>query len=71
MEKLIINIPDKRSNIVKQILLGLGVAIQGTALPVKGNYRQKLLNVSIWTDDDLKAFEDGKQGFNNLKAEEW
>jgi hypothetical protein len=71
MEKLVIDIPDKRSSIVKQILQGLGVTIHGVALPVKGNYRQKLLNISAWTEDDLKVFEENKQGFNDLKAEEW
>lgn len=71
MKKLVIDIPDKRSSIVKQILQGLRVTIHEVALPVKGNYREKLLNVSAWTEDELKVFEENKQRFNNLKAEEW
>ena len=41
MEKLIINTPDTKSN---QVL----------KLPVKGNYQQKLVNVSEWSEDDVK-----------------
>jgi hypothetical protein len=71
MEKLVINIPESRSSIVKQILHGLGVAIQGMDNPVKGNYKQKLMNVATWTEADVNALEEGKKTFNNFKSEEW
>jgi hypothetical protein len=62
METLIINIPDKKSILVKQILEGLGVTIQQTNKTALSNYKQKLANVSTWTDDDLKVFE-GKRRY--------
>lgn len=71
MEKLIINIPDAKSNIVKQILHSLGVTIPGHEAPIKGDYKKRLLNVSTWSDEDLKTIEDSSKSFNNLKAEEW
>ena len=69
METLIINIPDKKSILVKQILEGLGVTIQKSKNP--SNYKQKLANISVWTDDDLKVFEEGKKAFENLQPEQW
>jgi len=71
METLIINIPDKKSTLVKQILRGLGVTIQQNNSPASSNYKQKLANVSTWTDNDLKFFEEGKKAFENLKPEQW
>jgi len=55
METLIINIPDKKSILVKQILEDLGVTIQQTSKTALSNYKQKLTTVSTWTDDDLKV----------------
>ena len=66
-----INIPDKKSTLVKQILEGLGVTIQQIDKPAPSNYKQRLANVSVWTDDDLKIFEESKKAFENLKSEEW
>lgn len=71
MERLVINIPDAKSNIVKQILHSLGVAVSGHETPIKGDYKKRLINVSIWTDTDLKQVEYGSQSFNDLKSEEW
>ena len=71
MEKLVINVPEVKSNIVKQILHGLGIYIEGDQLVAKGNYKQKLLNTAVWSDDDLKPIVEGKNLFDNLKAEEW
>jgi hypothetical protein len=71
MERLIINIPDRKSNLVKQILRGLGVTIQQPDKKGLSNYKQKLASVSTWTDDDLKVFEEGKKAFENLKPEQW
>jgi len=71
METLIINVPDKKSVLVKQILKGLGVTIQQNNKPALSNYKQKLANVSIWTEDDLKVFEEGQKAFETLKPEQW
>ena len=71
MEKLVLDIPDTKSAIVKQVLHSLGIAVPGYDTPVASNYREKLLKVSTWTDDDLKQIETAGKAFNNLKAEEW
>jgi hypothetical protein len=71
MEKLVINIPDGKSNIVKQVLHGLGVYPNGHDAPVKGDYKKRLLRISAWSNEDIKPIEDGGQSFTDLKAEEW
>jgi len=71
MERLIINVPDKKSTLVKQILESLGVTIQPTGKKGISSYKQKLTKVSTWTNEDLKVFEEGKKAFENLKPEQW
>lgn len=71
MEKLVISIPDAKSNIVKQVLHSLGIAVPGHDAPVKGDYRKRLVKISTWSDEDLKPIKDGNKSFNDLKTEEW
>lgn len=55
METLIINVPDKKSTLVKQILKGLGVTIQEKQ-PSTSAYKDKLMRVSTWSEEELKSF---------------
>ncbi|WP_432713788.1 hypothetical protein [Pedobacter sp.] len=71
MERLIINIPETKSSLVKQILKELGVVIQPEKKANTSDFREKLANVSVWSDDDLKVFEESKMAFENLKAQQW
>jgi hypothetical protein len=71
METLIINIPEKKSTLVKQILKGLGVTIQEAGKTNLSAYKQKIAKVSVWTDDDLKVFEENRKAFENFKPLEW
>jgi hypothetical protein len=71
METLIINIPEKKSTLVKQILIGLGVTIQQTSKKAPSNYKKKLAKISTWTAEDMKAFEGGVKAFEDLKPQEW
>lgn len=71
METLIINIPDKKSTLVKQILKGLGVTIQDSSQNKEYTYRKKLLKVSTWSEEDLNSFEDGEKAFENLSPQKW
>ena len=71
METLIINIPDKKSTLVKQILKGLGVTIQENNQAKESAYRKKLLKVSTWGTEDLKNFEDSRKSFENLSPQQW
>jgi hypothetical protein len=71
MEKLTINIPDKKSTLVKQILTGLGVTIHSESSVKPSDYKKKLASVSTWTEDDLKVFDESKKAFEGLKPEQW
>jgi hypothetical protein len=35
------------------------------------SYKKKILKVSTWSDDDLKAFEENKRLFEHWGAEQW
>lgn len=35
------------------------------------SWKNKIKNVSTWTDEDIKVFEEGRQQFNQWKTEEW
>ncbi len=71
METLIINIPNKKSTLVKQILKGLGVTIQENNQTKESAYKKKLLKVSTWAAEDLKSFEDSRKSFENLSPQQW
>ena len=34
-------------------------------------YKNKILNVSVWSDSDLKIFNENQKLFNNWKVQEW
>ncbi len=71
MEKLIINVPEEKSILVKQILKELGVIIQQESISNIASYKQKLLNISIWSDEDVQIFEERKNAFEGLKPQQW
>lgn len=70
MERLVIDIPDAKSILVKQILRGLGVTIQEEIKSQPSAYRKKISQVSTWTEEDLKAFDEGKDAFENFTQSE-
>lgn len=70
MERLIIDIPDKKSALVKQLLKELGVTIKNESDKSMSDYQKNLLKISVWTDDDLKVFEENKKSFD-WKPEKW
>jgi len=71
MERLVINIPESKSTLVKQILKGLGVMIQQESQSTPSKYRKKLENVATWPEEDLSIFEESKKAFGDLKTEQW
>lgn len=71
MERLTINIPKEKSSLVKQILKELGVIIQPEKKMNLSDLRKRLANVSVWSDEDLKVFEESKTAFENLKPQQW
>lgn len=70
METLTINIPDKKITLVKQILRGLGVTILEKH-HANSSYKDKILKVSTWTEEDLKSIDNAKNSFGGLKSEQW
>jgi len=66
MVRLIIDIPDNKSTLVKQILKELGVTLQQKAKSQPSTYRKKLSQVSTWSEEDLKAFDESKKAFENF-----
>ncbi len=71
MERLVINVPEKKSTLVKQILKVLGVTIQQESKFTPSAYKQKLTRVATWSDEDLNIFEESKKAFENLKPQQW
>ncbi|AYL96554.1 hypothetical protein [Mucilaginibacter celer] len=65
METLVINIPDNKSVVVKQILKELGVTIQQESHSSVSNYRERLSQVSEWSEEDLKVFDETKKAFES------
>lgn len=63
MQRLTIIIPEAKSSLVKQILKELGVTIQPEKQGKKSGFRTNLADVSVWSDEDLKIFEESKSAF--------
>jgi hypothetical protein len=57
METLTINVPERKSTLVKQMLKEMGVTIQQTTKLNLTDYKQKIAKVSAWTDEDLKELK--------------
>ena len=65
METLIINIPEKKSDLVKQILKDLGVTIHQTGKATLSDYKKKIAKIPVWSEEDLKAIEDARKAFDS------
>ena len=72
MEKLTINIPETKSALVKQLLKELGVVFQSASNNESvSDVREKLANISVWSDKDLEVLEENKQIFDKLTPPQW
>ncbi|MFC0513833.1 hypothetical protein ACFFGT_06470 [Mucilaginibacter angelicae] len=71
METLVINIPDNKSTVVKQILKELGVTIQQASQSSVSDYKKKILQASYWSEEDLKVFDETKKAFENFNSPKW
>ncbi len=69
MEKLIIDIPKGKFQLVKQLLEALGVKI----MPFKKTKSDKdiLTQVSVWSKNDIKAIEEAGKSINKMDIESW
>ncbi len=70
MEKLIINVPEGKSTLVKALLKELGVTIEMEKMEPKEMdmeaYKEKILKIGVWSDEDLKSFEEATKDFNSV-----
>lgn len=71
MERLVINIPNSKSTLVKQILEGLGVTFQQESKPNSSIYKNKLTKVTIWSDEDVNMLEESKKAFGDIRPQQW
>ena len=72
MQRLVINVPDRKSNLVKQILKELGVTFQQETKPSGPSaYEKKLTKVSTWSDKDISTLEESKNAFGDIEPQQW
>ncbi len=71
MGKAIIDSSDKKSQIVKKILAGMGIDAENPKKHSTEDYREKLMEVSVWSEEDIKAMEDAGNSLDKFKPSEW
>ncbi|ETZ22853.1 hypothetical protein [Pedobacter sp. V48] len=62
---------DKSMLTVKRKLRELGVNLQHTSPQDRKANQERLLKISVWTEEDLKMIEDTRQSFGAIKPAEW
>ncbi len=70
MEKLIINVPESKSVLVKAVLKELGVTIEQEKMDKEAHLKE-IADMPVWSDEDLKPMEDAREAFNSLKPVQW
>ncbi len=70
MEKLIINVPESKSALVKAVLKELGVTIEQEKMDKEAHLKE-IADMPVWSDEDLKPMEDAREAFNSLKPAQW
>lgn len=70
MEKLIINVPKGKSALIKELLKELGVTIQQEKVDMEA-FKEKILQIPVWSDEDVKPIEEARNAFNSLKPVQW
>jgi len=61
MEKIIIEVPDEKIQMVKDLLKAIGV--KHTSFPQKSLKKDALTNVSVWTEKEIGAIFPSPPGF--------
>ncbi len=61
------------SNDKKQVLEFINNLFQKAhrSPPSMSNYKNKIMNVSVWTDEDEQNVENGRKLINQLTTEQW
>lgn len=71
MERLTINIPDSQSEEVKSFLKSRGIVVDMPKALDMDAYRKKIANISAWTEDDLKLFDENRKVLDSFNPQEW
>ncbi|TSD65997.1 hypothetical protein FFF34_000940 [Inquilinus sp. KBS0705] len=71
MEQLIINIPESKSAEIRKFLKTMGVLIDSPNRFNLEAYKAKIAKISTWSEDELKALEEGRKAIDNIKPQEW
>lgn len=69
MEKLIIEVPDEKIQMVKDLLKAIGV--KHSSFSKNRTKKEALANVSVWTEKDIDAIETVSKSMQSLSIKEW
>ncbi|MGI4750108.1 MAG: hypothetical protein ACRYFB_05710 [Janthinobacterium lividum] len=70
MEKLIINVPERKSALVKELLKELGVTIERDTIDREAHLK-KIAEMPVWDEEDLKQMEEARSHFDSIKPAQW
>ena len=56
---------------VKRKLREIGIHLQQTSPQDRKANQERLLKISVWTEEDVKLMEETRQSFGALKPAEW
>lgn len=62
--------PDARKQVLDFIDFLLSKELKSQE-SVKSDYKKKILNVSVWSEEDIDLMIQNQQKFNQWKAQEW
>ncbi|EHQ26487.1 hypothetical protein [Mucilaginibacter paludis] len=71
MERITINIPDSQSEEIKSFLKSKGIVVDSPKSLNIEAYQKKIANIGVWTDEDLKLFDDNRKLLDNFNPQEW
>jgi len=71
MERLTIDIPESKSAEIKEFLKAMGVLFSPSTPRDAKAFKKKLLNVGVWSDEDLKGINEAREAINSIKPQEW
>ncbi len=69
MEKLVIEVPNEKIQMVKDLLKAIGVAYRSD--PKERINKDALTKVSVWTKKDTDAIEEVSKSMQSLSIREW
>jgi hypothetical protein len=70
MEKLIIDLPEEKSTLVKQLLKELGVKFDSISLEDNKD-KAFLSNVSVWSEKEIQSIIEVSKSLGSAPIQEW